>query len=192
MRLHIFAKRTGLRSSSKARRRSMSRDFSGVGVRRRDRVADSPIASTPSGVGPRRCFHKNHSDLLDTVLPDGHRLLELATENLHGLRVYARADGTGLQACYARRDCSRQGIARRERIAALLADGRINIYPVDGGDVYHVPGILPGDIVDGWTEDNRSLYVSSLAGVPTKAFRVDIATGKREYGECYRPRTLLA
>lgn len=143
----------------------------------------SPIVLTPIGVGTQHVLPGEQLGITElTFFPDGHRLLELASENGHGLRAYVRSiDGQ------PSRPITPEGVFRArvspdgKQVATLFAEGRIDIYPVDGGgEPKHVPGILPGDYIAGWSLDGKILYVSSLAEIPTRVFRVNIDSGKRE------------
>src|SRR5207253_1367927 len=109
----------------------------------------SPIVLTPIGVGGRQVLPKEQLNISElSFFPDGRRLLELASEGGRGLRAYVRSiDGQ------PSRPVTPDGIFRArvspdgKQVATLFANGRIDIYPVDGGEPKHVPGILAGDYI---------------------------------------------
>ena len=65
-------------------------------------------------------------------------------------------------------------------IAAVDGQGQPYIYPVSGGDGKPIPGTTPGDIPERWTADGHSIFVFRRREFPTKVYRLDVASGKRE------------
>jgi WD40 repeat protein len=66
-------------------------------------------------------------------------------------------------------------------LAAAGQDGLVAIYPLDGSPARSIPGLTAGYISIGWTADSSSIYVSEAAALPSKVYRVEIATGKRHF-----------
>ena len=58
------------------------------------------------------------------------------------------------------------------------SQGRVALFPVDGGAARAVPGLDPGLNFVQWSLDGRSLYVSDHR-IPATVFRVDLATGQK-------------
>ena len=58
-------------------------------------------------------------------------------------------------------------------------DGRLTLYPVDGGEPRVVPGTSRDDIAIRWSADGRAVFVQSRAALPARVERVDVATGER-------------
>ena len=65
-------------------------------------------------------------------------------------------------------------------LAASGPDGRLSLYPVEGGEPAAVQGLKDGDRAIQWSSDGRSLYVGEGGAGQTRIIRLDIATGKRE------------
>ena len=59
-------------------------------------------------------------------------------------------------------------------------DGKLTVYPVEGGEPRVVPGTSKDDIAIRWTADGQALYVLSRAALPARVERVDVATGTRQ------------
>jgi serine/threonine protein kinase len=79
----------------------------------------------------------------------------------------------------------------RQQILEVGPDGRWWIYPVSGGEGRAVEGLSPHDIVIGWREDNRSLFLATHHDVNTTIplSTLDIASGKKtEWKEIHPTR----
>jgi hypothetical protein len=63
---------------------------------------------------------------------------------------------------------------------ANAPDGRLTVYPVDGGEPRVVAGTSSADRPVRWTPDGRGIFVQSRAELPSRIERVDVATGERE------------
>ena len=59
-------------------------------------------------------------------------------------------------------------------------DGKLTLYPVDGGETRVVPGTSKDDIAIRWAADGQALYVLSRAALPARVERVAVATGERQ------------
>jgi hypothetical protein len=59
-------------------------------------------------------------------------------------------------------------------------NGRLTLFPVDGGAPISVPTRNPGTVYDvaNWSADSKALYVYCCSQVPLKIYRLDIATGE--------------
>jgi serine/threonine protein kinase/Tol biopolymer transport system component len=63
-------------------------------------------------------------------------------------------------------------------LAGETADYKLDLFPLDGGPVRHVPDTDPGYLLAQWTADSKALYVFRQGEVPLTIRRLDIATGK--------------
>ena len=59
-------------------------------------------------------------------------------------------------------------------------DGKLTLYPIDGGETRVVPGTSKDDIATRWAADGQALYVMSRAALPARVERVAVATGERQ------------
>jgi serine/threonine protein kinase/Tol biopolymer transport system component len=117
-------------------------------------------------------------------LPDGKRILFAAKERDGGLQVYVQdVDGgpprpvtpTGFT-LYGR------GAASPDGKLFVAFDNERNgwLFPVDGGDPKPIPGLTPNDAPSQWSADGRGLIVCRFGAPSLEAFRLDLATGRRE------------
>ena len=64
--------------------------------------------------------------------------------------------------------------------AATGPDGKMMLYPVEGGAARTLPGALPVDRFIQWNRDSKSVYVYNPYQLPVRIERLDTQTGKRE------------
>ncbi len=118
--------------------------------------------------------------------PDGKRIVLAGTEPGHGMRLYA-CDLEGGQT----RAITPEGIFMEhyqgvpispdgKSLAAVLPDGRLAVFPADGGEGRPIPDLPVGQLPVGWTSDGDSLLVFDLYESPAQVLRVNASTGKRE------------
>ena len=63
---------------------------------------------------------------------------------------------------------------------AMAPDGKMKLYPVEGGAPRNVLGALPSDLVIQWSRDSKAMYVCNPYQLPARIERLDLATGKRD------------
>jgi len=63
-------------------------------------------------------------------------------------------------------------------LAGETADRKLDLFPLDGGPVRHIPDLEPGYVLSHWSADSKALYVYRTGELPLKIQRLDIATGK--------------
>jgi serine/threonine protein kinase/Tol biopolymer transport system component len=81
-----------------------------------------------------------------------------------------------------------QGVSPDGRlIAGRGPDGRIALFPIEGGALRPLTGLEPEDVPTGWTSDGKGVYVTRLSGLPGSVQIFDIATGKRTPWKSYEP-----
>ena len=71
--------------------------------------------------------------------------------------------------------------ARGTSVVLMAADGSRRVQPLGGGPARELKGMRPGEIVAGWSEDDRYVYVSTHGSsrLPVTVDRLEIATGMR-------------
>lgn len=65
-------------------------------------------------------------------------------------------------------------------VAALMPDGRLGIFPAEGGPGRPIPEAPAASAPIGWTANGQFLLTARLDEVPAQVFRVDVRTGRSE------------
>jgi len=63
------------------------------------------------------------------------------------------------------------------RSLALMSDGTVRLFSVDGTALRTVTGDFSGHTLIGWTSDGRALHSNRLTDLPGRIYRLDLATG---------------
>ena len=74
-----------------------------------------------------------------------------------------------------------------QQVAAIGPDDKGYLYPVAGGAPRPIPGLQPGEQPIGWGQDASTLYVYQPGEMPARAYRLDLATGKRTLWKQFLP-----
>jgi Tol biopolymer transport system component len=112
-------------------------------------------------------------------LPDGKRIVINGNEPGHPGRTYV-VDVAGGKAV----PVTPEGIYATlpspdgKFLAGETADRKLDLFPLDGGPVRHIPDVEPGYVLAHWSADSKALYVYRTGELPLKIQRLDIATGK--------------
>jgi len=113
---------------------------------------------------------------------DGKRILVSGTEANRGARLYVQdieddkiqpvtPEGTnGLS--FALSPDGRQ-------VAAIGPDEKGYLFPIPSGDPQPIKGLEAGEVPVAWTSDGHSLFVYRGGDLPSKVYRLDVATGNR-------------
>ena len=144
----------------------------------------NPLFLVPTRAGTSRTLPKDQlTHTFASWLPDGKRLILLASEPGHSIRLYVQ----GLDGQPAH-PISPEGIINL--IPRLSPDGKwvaannylnkIFAFPVDGGNPVEIPAIQEGETVAGWSQDSHSIYVAAVGELPVPVYRVELTSGKRE------------
>ena len=116
------------------------------------------------------------------ILPDGHTLLVAASETGKPIGLWTLPLEGGKPRLVLP-ETAPEGMAISpdgKKLALHMSGGKGFILPLDGGPRTLIAGLEPGDRLDQWSGDGRSLYVSRPQEVPGKIFRIEIETGRRE------------
>jgi eukaryotic-like serine/threonine-protein kinase len=117
--------------------------------------------------------------------PDGKRVVFVGNEPGHGSRYYMQdLEGT------TPRVITPENVSvfgndpvvispDGKFVAAAGSDGRIVLYPLDGGAPHQIPKLADGSEPLRWCPDNRSLMVYHSGNLPARIFRVDLETGRQ-------------
>jgi Tol biopolymer transport system component len=122
-------------------------------------------------------------------LGDGKRITINGNEPGHGVRCYfvdlesgklTPVTPEGVTGGLVSPD-SRYIIANNGPVAA--------VYPIAGGPPHPIPGFEPGLIPVQWSEDDSALYGYLPGQIPTKVFKINLATGEKILVQELHPET---
>jgi DNA-binding beta-propeller fold protein YncE len=146
--------------------------------------ASNEVALVPTGAGEVQRFGPlGLTPTAAAVGPDGDTLVFAGHARGEGSRLYVRGLAGGEP-----RPISPEGITAYfcrllspsgKEAFANAPDGRLTVYPVDGGDARPVPGTSAADAPIGWTRDGRGIFVQTRSALPSRIERIDVATGDR-------------
>jgi Tol biopolymer transport system component len=117
-----------------------------------------------------------------TFFPDGKKLLLIGRQSGRPLRGFVQDIEGGPPRPVLPEGVFDQAISPDGRLlAGKNPDGRIFLYPADGGTPQPAPGpVEPGELAE-WSADGRSLFVTEkVSGSVVKVFRRDLSTGQRQ------------
>ncbi len=142
------------------------------------------IVLLPTGVGEPRALPREGLDPFNAdFFPDGKRILFTATEAGHGTRLYVRDLAGGKPRAITPEGYSLfRGTVTPDAKSAVVSgpDRRIYLYPLEGGEPTPLPGLGAGDRPVRFTPDGRTLVVQNATGVPSRVYRYDIGSGKKD------------
>jgi eukaryotic-like serine/threonine-protein kinase len=112
-------------------------------------------------------------------LSDGKRITVNANEPGHGVRCYLLSlDGAKPVAVTPEGVAG--GLVSSDGQFILANDGlQVTVYPIGGGEPRRIPNLEPGFIPEQWAQDNSSFYGYRPGQVPTKVYKVSLATGEK-------------
>ena len=146
----------------------------------------------PTGAGePKPLTHDeiNHTNFA-RWFPDGKRFLFSGNEPGHGVRIYVQDVAGGKPQAISPEGINPIAVALSpdgQLVAGIGPDQKGYLYPAAGGEPRPVPGLAPGEEPINWTADGRALYIYQPGELPAKVYRLDIATGKRDFWKQLMP-----
>jgi len=144
----------------------------------------------PTGAGqPRRLAVGDLNLFGGGFLPDGERIVFGANEPGRGTRGWVLDLAGGKPRPFTPEGVG-GGVAVSpdgRSLATATADRKVVVFPIDGGEPRRVGGLEPGEVPIQWSADGRWLYVMRRGELPTKVWRFDLASGKRELWKEIRP-----
>lgn len=72
-------------------------------------------------------------------------------------------------------------------LAVSRADGRLDAYPLAGGQPRVLPRVEPGELPIQWSSDGRALFVGRFLRLPVRVYRLDLETGARSLWRSLSP-----
>jgi Tol biopolymer transport system component len=142
------------------------------------------IVLLPTSVGEPRALSREGLDPFNAdFFPDGKRILFTATEAGHGTRLYVRDLAGGKPRAITPEGYSlfRGTITPDARSAVVSGpDRRTYLYPLEGGEPTPLTGLGKEDLPVRFSPDGRTLFVQTRSGIPSRVYRYDVVSGKKE------------
>ena len=149
------------------------------------------LLELPTGAGDSRIISTGEVQLQYAYFfPDARHILEVGSVPGHGLRLWIQDSKGGAPqpispegAIVRRRKCiSPDG----KRVAARDPDGKITVYPVDGGKSFQLANVQPGEEPVQWTLDGKALLVGRRE-VPARIFMINLLSNERKLLQSFMP-----
>jgi Tol biopolymer transport system component len=145
-----------------------------------------PTGATGSGQPARLSPEGLDLILWANWFPDGQRIAIAGAQAGHGMRLYACDLASGRT-----RPLTPEGIFMEhyqgipispggKHLAAVLGDGRLAVFPAEGGEAQVIPNLPARQLPIAFSSDGQSLLVYDMFEVPAQVTRVNVATGQRE------------
>ena len=147
-------------------------------------VSNAQLLLLPIGAGTAKRIERHDIEQYGMQahwLPDGHQIIFSGNQPGHGARCFIQnIDGgkprpvtpEGIVFCLVSPD--------GKWIAGSSGGGEGWLYPIDGGEARHIPGLQPGETF-GWTADARFLYAYQWKQPLIKIYRLNILSGQRRF-----------
>ena len=147
----------------------------------------SPFLLLPTGTGEHKQLPLEgvSPEQAAAWLPDGKQIVFTASEQGKGMRLYVQNVEGGKP-----RPISPEGIVSAlpgftvtpdgKYVAAIGADRKAMLYPVEAGQARPISGLLDGEFPLRFSPDGKWLFVWKRGDVPARISRVEVETGKRE------------
>ena len=143
------------------------------------------LTELPTGAGESRIIATGDVQVQTArYFPDGQHILEIGNATgANGQRLWVQDVNDGKP-----RAISPEGVDSRmagtiapdgKRVAAVSPEGKITIYPVEGGEVTALPDTAVGERPVGWLPDGKSLLTARTES-PNVVYEVELGTGKRK------------
>ncbi len=114
-------------------------------------------------------------------LPDGRRIVFSGAEPDRGSRLWVQGMDDAKPKAFSPEGYRMFGASPDGKSVAVIGpDRRYYLYPIDGGEPLPIRGLVAGDVVGGWTEDGRSLFVRRRGELPLRVLKLDLASGRKE------------
>jgi Tol biopolymer transport system component len=145
------------------------------------RNGPTQLTLLPVGPGQPRSIPLPNLERLQNgthFLPDGKRIVFNGNEPGHAGRTYV-VDAAGGKAA----PVTPEGVfatlpSPDGKFLAGEVGYKLEIFPLDGGPVRHIPNVGPGYVLAQWSADSKALYVFRSGEVPLTIQRLDVVTGK--------------
>jgi serine/threonine protein kinase len=161
-------------------------------------LVDNPerVTLVPTGPGQPRTLtipgleHIQNGNV--HFLDDGKHITLIANEPGHAARIYL-VDFDGGKPTPVTPEGMTSGLISPDGryIVRVDGDAGIGVYPTAGGSPRLFPILERNFIPIQWSEDNASVYGYLLGSIPTKVYKINIATGEKTLIQELQPQTSI-
>jgi Tol biopolymer transport system component/predicted Ser/Thr protein kinase len=139
----------------------------------------------PTGAGEtKELTHDQINRLWARWFPDGKRILFSADEVGKGVRLYVQDVSGSPPKAITNEGVNGSLLAISpdgKQVAMVGSDQKPVILTVESGETRPIPGLVPGEAPVAWSSDGHSLFVYKLGEVPTTIYKLDLATGHKQF-----------
>ena len=140
------------------------------------------VALHPIGTGESRRFSVGDLVTLRDVawFPDGKHLMLVGSTEGEALRTYEMDLDGGKPPPIGPSDFRGISVAKDGvRIVGRKASGEAAVFDKSTKKLQTIPGIAPGESIQGWSEDGQALLVTASTPWDAQSYRVEVGSGKR-------------
>jgi Tol biopolymer transport system component len=148
-------------------------------------VSDGPrttLTLLPTGAGEARTIGPSgmHYERVEWF-PDGQRILFEGNQPNRPARTFIQEVKGGNPVPLTPEGIIASRVSPDQRYATFVAAGRLNLFPIPGGDPKLIAKLESGESVIRWSGDSRFLFLRKLDGPASLTIsRLDVLTGRRE------------
>jgi len=148
-------------------------------------VSDGPRTSLillPTGAGDARTIGPSgmHYEGVEWF-PDSQRVLFEGNEPNRSARTFVQDLNGGKPVPLTPEGLVAGHVSPDQKYATVVAGGKLNLFPLGGGDPKLIANLEPGESVIRWSGDDRFLYLRKTDGPSSlRINRLDLVTGRRE------------
>jgi dipeptidyl aminopeptidase/acylaminoacyl peptidase len=147
-------------------------------------TVDDKLALLPCGAGEGRIIGVEGLATMNArFFPDGVTICVLGHEKDRGPRLYAVDSVTGKYEPFSEEGVSYIDILIApdgKHVAATSPEGKLVLYPVDGGTPKPIPGLMPNERIVRFSEDGAAIFTFTRGELPSKIYRIDVSSGERK------------
>jgi Tol biopolymer transport system component len=123
--------------------------------------------------------------------PNGHRILFAASEIGHGTRLWVQdVFPPGKPRPFTGEGLSLRGNSISpdgKTVAATGPDGKLALYPVDGGPVQPIPNVQPGEQFVRWIPGGQQVLIYTAGRMPAPLYKIDLVKGRKDLWTVFTP-----
>lgn len=144
--------------------------------------ASSRLKMLPTGAGEERLLGSSMAYRWARWHPMGQGLFFAGARPNEAPRVYWQAALEAEPRVLTPAGIAAWDVSPDGRLLAAVHDGgKAECYPLDGGAPWTIPGLTDVDLLVGWNQDARSIYVRPRSETTaSRVERIDVETGRRE------------